>query len=188
MKLSTTRLILRDIKKTDAGSILKYINNLMVSRYLLVVPFPYTKKDANWWVNNCAENQKKKPRISYELGITIKPKNEIIGGVGVSKIDEFQGTAEIGYWLGEPYWRNGYMSEAAEKIIDFAFNDLKLRKLKIPAFAVNKASNGLARKLGFTLEGTLRKHCRAKSTGKIHDENIYGLFRNEWKSAKKRLR
>lgn len=80
------------------------------------------------------------------------------------------------------------MTEATEKIIDFAFNKLKLRKLKIPAFAVNKASNGLAKKLGFILEGTLRKNCRAKSTGKIHDENIYRMFREEWEEAKKRLR
>jgi len=73
------------------------------------------------------------------------------------------------------------MTEATTKIIDFTFNRLKLRKLKILCFVENKASNGLAKKLGAKLEGTLRKHCRAKSTGKIHDENIYGLLKEEWK-------
>jgi RimJ/RimL family protein N-acetyltransferase len=188
MKLITKRLILRDIKKSDGDSIRKNINNINVSRYLLTVAHPYTKKDAEWWVNHCIEQQNKKPRTNYELGIAIKPNKEIIGGIGLSKIDEFQGTAEIGYWIGEGYWRKGYMAEAAEKIIGFAFNKLKLRKLNILVFAKNIASNALAKKLTGKLEGTLKKNCRAKSTGKLHDENIYGLFKDGWEKARKRLK
>lgn len=91
------------------------------------------------------------------------------------------------YWLGEKYWKNGYGTEAAKKIIDFGFNKLKLRRIDVEAFTKNKASNALIKKLGFTYEGTLRRAKRAKSTGKIHDENIYGLLREEWKKARKRL-
>ena len=116
MNLQTPRLILRDIKKTDAKSIRENINNLKISKYLLVVPYPYKKSDADWWVNKCAENQKKKPRTSYEFGITIKPNNKIVGGVGLSKIDKFQGKATLGYWLGKDYWRKGYMFEATKQI------------------------------------------------------------------------
>ena len=78
MKLETKRLIIRDIKPSDAKSIRENINNLNVLRYLLAVPHPYTIKDARWWVNHCAEKQKEKPRTSYEFGISIKLSNKII--------------------------------------------------------------------------------------------------------------
>ncbi len=191
MKLATKRLILREITMKDAESLIENISNLNVSRYLLVVPSPYTLKNAKWWINHCKEREKEKPRTSYNLHIQLKPASEnpgIIGGVGLSHIDREQGTCNIGYWLGEQYWGRGIMTESATAMIDFAFQKLKLRRIRIPAFAVNNASNGLAKKLGFQYEGTLRKAGVAKSTGKIHDENIYGMLREEWAGAKKRLR
>jgi RimJ/RimL family protein N-acetyltransferase len=188
MELETKRLTLRDFKEGDQDSMRKKINNLKVSRYLLVVPYPYTRKDADWWINHCKEKQKEKPRTSYELAITIKPNKKVVGAVGIFKVNSYSGTAEIGYWLAEDFWRQGIMTEAASKIIDFGFNKLRLRKIKLPAFAPNIASNALAKKLGFVYEGTLRKSCKAKATGKIYDENVYGLFKDEWKKARKRLR
>lgn len=184
MKLTTKRLILRNIKLNDKDSIRKHINNLNVSRYLLTVPYPYTKKDAKCWVNHCKEKQKEKLRTSYELGIIIKPNKEVVGGVCVSKVDRDQGTADIGYWIAEPYWGQGYVSEAVTKLIDFAFSKLKLRRLTIPVFVKNVGSNSLAKKLGFKYVGTLRKACMAKSTGKIHDENVYSMLKSEWKRKK----
>jgi len=181
MKLETKRLILRDITMKDAKDIVKNLNNVKISRYLLVVPYPYTMKDAKWWVNECKRKAKEKPRESYSLHIELKSKKGIIGGVGLSKIDNFQGTASIGYWLGEDYWRQGIVSEAVREVLDFAFNKLKLRKVELYAFAENKASNALAKKMGFKLEGKIRKKSRDRATGKIHDDNFYGLLREEWK-------
>ena len=181
MKLETKRLILREYGVKDIKEIIENINNLKVSRYLLVVPHPYTMEDAKWWIGHCKEQQKENPRKSYQFAIGLKSEGKLIGGCGIGSVDEYQGTGELGYWLGEKYWRQGYMTEVGNKLIEFAFQKLKLRKLKIPAFTANQASNGLAKKLGFKLEGTLTQHCRAKSTGKIHDENIYGLLKKEWK-------
>ncbi len=73
------------------------------------------------------------------------------------------------------------MSEAVNKLISYAFNELKLRRLTIPAYFENRASNGLALKLGFKLEGRLRDYQIAKSTGKMHDANLYSLLKREWK-------
>jgi RimJ/RimL family protein N-acetyltransferase len=181
MKFTTRRLILRPITMKDIKDLVENINNLKVSRYMLSIPCPYAIKDAKWWINRCKEKAKQKPRTSYEFAIELKSERRIIGGCGLIDVNRQQGTAELGYWLGEKYWKQGIMTEATTKIIDFTFNRLKLRKLKILCFVENKASNGLAKKLGAKLEGTLRKHCRAKSTGKIHDENIYGLLKEEWK-------
>lgn len=188
MKLQTKRLILRQPTMKDLKDIVENINNIKVSGNLLVVPYPYTIKDAKWWVNHCAEKQKEKPRKSYEFNIELKSEKRIIGGVGLSHFDKYQGTATLGYWLGEKYWKNGYGTEAAAKIIDFGFNKLKLRRIDVEAYVENAASNALIRKLGFTYEGTLRKAKRSKANGKIHDGNIYGMMKEEWKEAKKRLK
>ena len=187
MKLETERMILRYATMKDAKDIAEQMNNLNVSRYLLVVPYPYTLKDAKWYIGHCKERRKEKPTDSYSFSIELKSEKKIIGGIGIAKIDGFQGTAEIGYWLGEAYWRCGYGTESCKAIIDFGFNKFNLRKIKIPVFAENPSSNALARKLGGKIEGTLRKEARAKSTGKIHDENIYGILREEWEKTRKKI-
>lgn len=180
MKLTTPRLILRDLEKNDLGDLVEGANNLNVSRYLLVVPFPYTRKDGQWFISHCHEKAKEKPCESYELGIELKPERRLIGIIGLTKVDRFQGTAEIGYWLGESYQGKGYMTEATCAVLDFAFNKLKLRRINVAAFVENSASNALIRKLGFSYEGTRKQIVRAKSTGKVHDEHVYGLLREDW--------
>lgn len=182
MRLETKRLILRDLTINDAKDITENINNFNVSRYLLVVPYPYHFKDAKKWIKSLKRNSKKKLCEDYVFGITLKPENKIIGAVGLHKIDKFQGTAEIGYWLGENYWRQGIMSEAVKEVINFSFLKLKLRKIWVGAFSENKASNNLIQKMGFKKEGYRREHLRSKATGKIHDDVFYGLLKREWKN------
>lgn len=181
MRLTTPRLILRQIEMKDARELVKQINNLNISKWLLVVPYPYKMKDARWWINHVAEEVKEKPRKSYNFAVELKEKPGIIGGFGISDVNQYQGTAELGYWLGQDYWRQGYATEGVSRLIDYAFFNLRLRRLKIPAFATNPASNGLAKSLGFTCEGRLRQAVKCKATGKIHDENVWSLLRKEWR-------
>lgn len=188
MKLETKRLILREPVMLDAKDAAEGLNNIKVSRYMLAISHPYTIKDAKKYISHASMEKKKKPRKSYGFFIVLKSEKKVIGGIGVRNVDRFQGTTNIGYWLAEPYWQKGYGTEAAKAILDFAFNELKVRKIKIPIYTKNKASNALAKKLGAKLEGTLRKHCKVKCDGKIHDQNVYGLFKDEWKKARKRLR
>ncbi len=164
----------------DAKDLVRHLNNLNISKWLLSVPYPYTIKDAKWWINHCKEKAKEKPRDSYEFAVELKNQQGIVGGLGITNIKRDQGQAELGYWISQDYWRHGYAKEGITKLINHAFKKLKLRRLTISAFATNPASNGLAKNLGFTQEGSLRKAVVCKATGKIHDENIYGLLKNEW--------
>jgi RimJ/RimL family protein N-acetyltransferase len=186
MKLTTRRLVLRQPTRKDVKSLIRNINNLNVSRWLLVVPYPYTKKDALWWVNHCAEKAGEKPRTSYEFNIQLRDEEGIVGGVGVTKINRAQKTGVVGYWLGEDYWRQGIMSEAFERVLDFAFSRLKLRRLEGEVFTGNKASAGLLKKFGFQYEGTRRQACVCKANGEIHDAEIYGLLVREYRSRHER--
>ena len=79
------------------------------------------------------------------------------------------------------------MTEAKIAVNDFAFNKLKLRKLNSDVFTENKASNATQLKMGYRLEGTRRKAARSKASGKIHDENIYGLLKEDWKKVRGKL-
>ena len=185
MKLETERLILRDLDKKDVEDILKNANDLEVSRYLALVPYPYSKKDAEWWANHCIEQSGKEPREDYNLGVEFKGK--IVGMIGLTGIDDFTKVASFGLWLGKDSWRNGIMTEAAKLFFDFAFKDLGVRRINSGAYPENKASIELHKKLGFMPEGVKRKHMRSKATGKIHDENQYGLIKEDWEKVRETL-
>ena len=77
------------------------------------------------------------------------------------------------------------MTEALREVLNFAFNKLRLRRINISAFPRNNGSNGLIKKMDFKFEGKRRKNIRSKATKKIHDENIYGLLKEEWRKHKK---
>ena len=177
MQLTTRRLILRDLTQKDAKNITKEANNLKVSRYLLLLSCPYLLKHAKGFINECVKDTKLKPRKNYNLGIELKSERKIIGMVGLCSVDKYQGTATLGLWLGQDYWRKGIATESLKKIISFAFNKLKLRRLEAGVFVENKPSYSMIEKLGFKLEGTKIKSRKAKATGKIHDEKIYALLK-----------
>jgi len=181
MKLTTKRLILREITAKDIPDLIRNINNVKISRYLLGVNYPYTMKDARLGLNECKRKAKEKPRATYTFCIELKSKKGIIGEVELNHVDNFQGTANIDYWLGEDYWRQGIVSEAVTEVLAFAFKKLKLRRINLYAFAENKGSSAIAKKFGFKFEGRTRKEVRDNATGRIHDANYYGLLKEDWK-------
>ena len=103
MKLETKRLILRPLKDSDAKNIVENINNLNVTKWLLVVPYPYTLKDSKKWIKENKNKWKKKKKESYGFGIELKEEKSIIGGIGIHDFNKFQRKASIGYWIGEKY-------------------------------------------------------------------------------------
>jgi len=182
MQLITKRLRLRELKEKDLKDVVKLLNNKKISRYLETVPYPYKMKNAKTFLKHCKNKAKEKPRKSYPFFIELKQTKKIIGAIGLNSINRFSKTASIGYWLGQKYWRQGYMGEAITKILDFAFNKIKLRRINVEVYTENKGSNAIIKKMGFVFEGTARKDVKAKATGKIHDLHCYGLLKKEWKN------
>jgi len=188
MKIETERLILRTPRKSDWKDILEGAKELDVSENLLVVPHPYAKKDAEWFINDTLKKWAKKEKEVYSFFIELKSEKKVIGVTAFSKVDLFQGIATSGSWINKKYWRKGYVLEAKIAANEFAFNKLKLRRLSSAAYVKNKASNAMSKKLGYKIEGTLRKAVRSKATGTIHDENIYGILKEEWKKILPKLK
>ncbi|MBM3247334.1 GNAT family N-acetyltransferase [Candidatus Pacearchaeota archaeon] len=185
-RIETERLILRQPTKADISDVVRNLSDLEVSRWLLVVPFPYARKDALWYIRHCAEKIKKKPQTDYSYWIELKESGEVIGGIGLSNIKFDQGKGTVGYWLGTRHHKKGYGSEALEALIDLAFKRLKLRRLEAGVLVGNPSSGVLLEKYGFKLEGLKRKAVIPKATGKISDEYFYGLLRQEYSRPRRK--
>lgn len=189
MKLETKRLILRPPRKSDIEDLVEELNNLNVPQYTASIPYPYRRKDAEEWVSKTQKKSgSRKKYKDYGFSIELKSEKKVVGGIGLFRLKEYDKTGEMGAWVAEPYWRQGIISEANAAVIDFAFNKLRLRRIVLKAFTENKASNAVAKKFGFTYEGTERESTRAKSTGKVHSVNVYSLLGREWTQIKRRLK
>lgn len=184
MELKTKRLVLRELAESDAKGIKENVNSKEISKYLIAVPYPYSLKDAEKFINSSLEAAMERPRREYNFGITLRGEGRVMGIIGIELIDIFQETGSVGYWLGERHHRKGYMTEAFRKVLDFSFGELQLRRIGIVAFADNEASNRLIRNMGFVYEGTRIGRVRDGATNKLHDENIYLLLRKEYQARK----
>lgn len=179
MELETKRLILREWKRKDIEDLMEGLNNIDVSKWLALVPYPYTMKDAENWIEYCIKRVER--RNSYEFAIELKSENKVIGGVSLKKINEFHGTAGGGIWLNATYHNQGYGTEAFGKRIEFAFIKINLRRLENGFFEGNLSSSKMQEKLGYVIEGKRRKAFRCMADGEFKDEYITGLLKEEWK-------
>ena len=187
MKLETKRLILRPIRKSDWKDLIEVVGDIDVAKMTKSIPHPYKKKDALEWINKNIKKNRKKKKESYNFSIELKSEKKVIGNMGISGINEFSGITTTGSCINKRYWRKGYITEAKIAVNDFAFNKLKLRKLNSEVYKDNKASNATQKKIGYKLEGMKRKDVRCKATGKIHDINLYGLLKEDWKKARPKI-
>ena len=172
--IETDRLLLRKWTIDDIDDLVDGLNNINVSKWMAFVPFPYTKKDARDFINNSIENN------LYNFAIVLKKENKVIGGTQYRNIDLFQGTASGGIWINEKYHGHGYGSEAWGARIKYAFEELGLRRLENGFFEGNERSWNMQRKFGYKHEGIRRKKYKCMSTGKIVDEHVTGLLKEEW--------
>jgi len=159
-----------DITAQDKASYIEHLAEKQIHDQTLNIPFPYTEADADWWLTQVAEESKKQGR-SVNWAIR-SPDGRLIGGIGFHGLQVGKThKAELGYWLAKPWWGKGIMTEAVQKITDFAFADLGLIRITANVFQFNTASARVLEKAGFCLEGHFRKHYL--KNGKIFDGLLY---------------
>jgi [ribosomal protein S5]-alanine N-acetyltransferase len=187
VELKTKRLILRGPKLRDWEDIVEGAGDYDISKMTISIPYPYKKKDAEYFIKSKIGELKKAKPNAYLFFIELRSEKKVIGAVEIFKINRFAGTGEIGFWINKKYWRNGYMTEAQIALNNFVFNKIKLRRLDSFVFCDNEASNATHKKMGYVLEGRMRKINKSKATGEIHDANIYGLLKEDWVKTKGKL-
>ena len=172
--IETDRLILRAYKLEDVDQVVDGLNNLNVVKWMAYVPYPYTKEDAVNFINKSIETK------AYNFAIVLKETNEVIGGTQLRNIDLIQGTAGGGIWLNEKYQGKGYGTEAWGARIKYAFEVLGLRRLENGFFEGNEKSWKMQEKFGYKKEGIRRNKYIPLSTGKVTNEVITALLKEEW--------
>src|SRR5690606_22707530 len=111
-----------------------------------------------------------------------KADDALFGMVGLHMGEEHKG-AEVGYWIGVLYWKLGYATEAAQRVLDWGFQMLGLNRINGQLFAGNPASGRVMQKIGMKYEGTLRQHFIRFD--EFRDSVCYGILREEWEAARK---
>lgn len=161
---------IREWRQSDVPSLAKYANNRNIALNLRDgFPHPYGEKDAKAFIER---TNAIKPSTSFAIATNA----EIIGGIGlVLRRDIHRFSAEIGYWLAEPYWDRGIMTKAVRLVCDWAFTELNLTRIFAEPFAANQASIAVLRNCKFVHEGTSRKS--AYKDGQFLDQEIYALVR-----------
>lgn len=164
--------VLRPFKIGDAASLSKYANNENVSKTLRdVFPYPYTVENAKTFIRRAAHDA-----MSCTLAIVID--GEAVGCVSVSFAGDIDSlSAEIGYWLGEPFWGQGIATDAVGKMCEYVFKHYDIVRIHASVFRYNRASRRVLEKNGFELEGILRKS--VYKNGKICDSCVYSLVKEE---------
>ena len=173
-KIETKRLILGPIKSNYIPKIVEYAGNKKVADALLTLPHPYQEEDAIYWMN--LSNQGLKNGDHYIFGIFLKDYQEFIGGIGLH-LEKEHNRAELGYWIAEPFWHQGYATEAAGGAIKFGFEELGLHKIMANHLPENTASGKVMINNGMVKEGVLKDHIR--KNGKYETLVQYGILKSE---------
>ncbi|TQV73701.1 GNAT family N-acetyltransferase [Aliikangiella marina] len=159
---------LREFEEKDTQRLVTYLNDLDVVKYLSSkIPLPYTKADADWWINEGSKQD-------FVRAITIN--DELIGCIGVNRGEfEYNRSGEIGYWIGRDYWRQGFAHAALLQMTEIVFSTTNIVRIDASVFSDNRPSMNLLHKSGYQEEAILKtamyKH------GKFFDKHIFSRLK-----------
>lgn len=168
--LTTDRLDLRPLEPADAPFIQRLAGMREVALNTLRIPHPYPDGAAEEFIQHCAEGS------DVHFAITLHEDTGLIGVISLLMRRE-NDRAEIGYWIGVPFWGRGYATEAAGAVLGHGFETLKLNRIYAACFARNAASARVLQKIGMRHEGTLRQHIR--KWDELVDLKFYGILKSD---------
>ena len=169
-----TEVTLRPWREGDENSIARYADNAKIAANLRdVFPWPYSRQDAVDFVAGCVQNEGR-----GQLCRAIEMDGEAVGSISLTLgTDVYRRSAELGYFLGEPFWGRGLMTAAVAAMCREGFGTWDIVRIYAEVYARNTASHRVLEKAGFSLEGTLRRS--VYKNGEMLDSCIYALLREE---------
>jgi len=151
--MRSARLTYRPIDARDASRITVLAGEWDIARMTARIPHPYSLIDADQWIASIGDD---------EFVRAIEHGGELIGAVGL--IQRKPGQAEIGYWIGKPWWGNGFATEAARALMEYCFDEVGITQLTAGHFVDNPASARVIAKLGFRRTGLGSTWCEARGS------------------------
>ena len=168
--LKEGNIILRSLRDDDAPHLAQLANNRKIwDNVRDLLPSPYSFDDANRFIKL---TQEENPQMNFAIEFD----NHLCGVIGlVGQSDVYKKTAEIGYWIGEPYWNRGIATVAVKLITEYGFEELDFIRIHTGVFEYNKSSMKVLTKNGYSKDGVFKKSIL--KNGKIYDEHRFSKTR-----------
>jgi RimJ/RimL family protein N-acetyltransferase len=160
--ITTARLRLRPVQPEDGAQLLRLIDNWNVAQWLGAVPWPYRAQDMAEFIEMVALPRQSGPKPIYAIVLEGSPIGVIECCGHPDPAAPLGNASELGYWLGEPYWGKGYMTEAVAAMVDRAFAAPDAAVIRSGVFEGNAASLKVQHKLGFEVVGSVTAFCRPR--------------------------
>lgn len=171
--LATERLVMRAPREGDIEQLVALADNRHVAEMLARMPHPYGEAEARAFL---AMTASRRAGIAYAL--TLAGTETFVGCAGLNTTDR---GLELGYWIGEPYWKRGYATEAAHALVDLAFQRTTIQVLHASTRVINPASRRVIHKCGFQYAG--QGMLNSIVAGQVPVER-YRLDRKTWTSLR----
>ncbi|MFZ5828823.1 MAG: GNAT family N-acetyltransferase [Planctomycetota bacterium] len=177
--ITTARLVLRPLTLNDAADVQRLAGDFDIASTALLIPHPYEDGLAERWLRSLPEQWERGEAATF--AITFRKGGELLGAIGLT-VCKTHARAELGYWIGKPYWGQGYCTEAAAALVDFGFTHLTLNRVFAHHFVRNPASGRVLQKIGMRHEGCLKNHVLKWNV--FEDIEVYGIVRGQWQAAR----
>jgi len=175
--LETARLILREFSESDIAELVPLIGAREVAATTLRIPHPYEEKHAREFLATVPKENE------LRLAIRLRRDGRLCGGMGLHPEMQHR-RAELGYWIGVPFWGNGYATEAAREVVRYGFEKLDLNRIFATHFKGNEKSGRVLQKIGMRHEGSIRQG--VLKSGKFIDLEMYSILREDYTPAKQK--
>lgn len=173
--LKTERLILRPLTLEDADRVEELAGDYEVAKTTLTIPHPYPKGSAKQFIRSVLDAEKDGKIVIFAL---IKKEDSSLIGIMNITINTSHDRGELAYWIGKPYWRKGYGTEAAKELVKLGFEELHLNRIFAASFANNPGSWRIMEKIGMKYEGTLKQHL--VKWDEYIDLAYYGILKQDY--------
>lgn len=174
--LMTERLTLRPFTLDDAADVQRLAGDKDIASTTCAIPHPYEDGMAEEWINTHVEVFENGKGINLAIALNSSDeasKSELIGSISI-EIDKIDKIGELGYWIGKPYWSCGYCTEAANVILTYAFDVLKLKSIHAFYLKRNTASERVLEKIGMQFEEYFPK--AVERWGVLEDLVKYNIY------------
>jgi RimJ/RimL family protein N-acetyltransferase len=175
--IQTGRLKIRPFTLDDVATVSRLAGERDIASTTILIPHPYAQVDAENWIKT--HEAAFAAAHSMDLAVCDRAAGQVLGAIGLVFQPQHD-RAELGYWIGKPYWGRGYATEAGSAVLAYAFTTLRYHRVGAYHFTRNPASGRVLQKIGMRHEGVWRGHM--KKWGVYEDCEVYGILRAEWES------
>jgi len=174
--INTARLLLRPFVVSDAQRVAELAGAFEIADTTISIPHPYPPELAVEWIARHEQEPHRSRAVT--LAVTVAASG-VLGCVDLRDIDAEHAQAELGFWIGKPYWGQGYATEAGAALLRFGYESLDLNRVYAHHMVRNPASGRVLLKLGMRQEGLLRQ--RVRKWGRFEDVMAYAALREDYR-------